>query len=244
MSVLQTRFGENLVSYQVNYQHVGLTAYEVQSLDDAGRLEKLHAAQGQEAYKLHKAAEFARGDEAPVRRRTSGKQPPRPKRPKPSKAAEAKPHDASELAGLDDASSGAAELGADGLSDSSSTCSELEAALGPAALADHSAAFGAAAAAAQEAEQGAQPALRYDAATGRVLGLGNVYVGRVSVIKNGTPQEAVSVYCSRHQRSICKRIAVAPTTAEISQWFAQGEDIPRGKTSSLQGRHKRLFPRG
>ena len=180
---MQGRFGENLVSYQVNYQHVGLTAYEVQSLEDAGRLEKLHAAQRQEAYKLRKAAEFARGDEAPVRRRTRVKQPPRPKRPKPSS--------------LDDASSGAAELGADGLSDSSSTFSELEAALGPEASADHGAALEAAAAAANE--QAAQPALRHDAATGRVLGPGDVYVGRISVVKQGTPQEAVSIYCSRHQ---------------------------------------------
>ena len=244
MSALQRRFGEHLVSYQVNYEHVGLTAYEVQSLEDASRLEALHTAQGQEAYKLRKAAEFARGDEASVRRRKSRKQPPRPKRPKPSEAAAAQPHDAAELTGLDDASSGAAELGADGLSDARSSCSELGAALGPEASADHGAALQAADAAAQEALQAAQPALRHDAATGRVLGPGNVYVGRISVIRQGTRQEAVSIYCSRHGCTICKRISVTPSNAEILKWLAQGEEIPAGRTASLQGRHKKLFPSG
>ena len=232
MCILQQQFGERFVAYRINYKHVCLAAYEVQSLEEASHLEALHAAARREAYLARKAAEFAKGAEAPARRRAPRKQAP--------KATTAKPV----VAGADSAaaSDDSRQEDDDETSDAGGSNSELEAALGFEAAVDHSAALEEAGAAAQQVAQEAGPT--YDANTGRVFGPGNVYLGRISLIKPGTPQESLSIYCSRHRCSVCKRASVAPSHQEILRWFAEGESIPRGTQASLQGRHKKLFPSG
>ena len=82
-----------------------------------------------------------------------------------------------------------------------------------------------------------------DDATGRVYTHdGSECIGRITVIKESTPQEAVSVYCRRHQCKIMKRSMVAPSREQIIRWLACGLDIPRGTNPGLVRRHKELFP--
>ena len=65
--------------------------------------------------------------------------------------------------------------------------------------------------------------------------------GRLSLTKEGTPQECVSAYCRRHGCAIMKRTAVAPSMQQFLRWFALGQNLPPGRAAALQDRHKRLF---
>ena len=66
-------------------------------------------------------------------------------------------------------------------------------------------------------------------------------LGRVSLIKEGTRQEAVSVYCRRHGCSFMKRCHEALSKQQLEMWFHLGQDIPKGRTAALQARHKALL---
>ena len=66
--------------------------------------------------------------------------------------------------------------------------------------------------------------------------------GRISMIKEGTAQEAVSVYCRRHGCAILRGVHRSPPTADILRWFAQGQAVERGRSSALQAKHKAMFP--
>ena len=65
--------------------------------------------------------------------------------------------------------------------------------------------------------------------------------GRLSITKEGTPQECVAAYCRRHGCSIMKRTRTAPSTQQFLRWFALGQNLPPGRAAALQDRHKRLL---
>lgn len=85
----------------------------------------------------------------------------------------------------------------------------------------------------------------YDLGSGRVTSRDDPPepLGRISLIKVGTPQEAVSVYCRRHGCSFMKGCRVAPSNDDMLAWFRAGMEIPKGRDPALQTRHKRLFPK-
>ena len=77
---------------------------------------------------------------------------------------------------------------------------------------------------------------------GRVFAA-EAYIGRISIIKPGTRQEALSVYCSRHGCTVCKSTRAAPGHDEVLAWFVQGLALPKGRTPAFKRRHLDLFPR-
>ena len=66
-------------------------------------------------------------------------------------------------------------------------------------------------------------------------------LGRVSIVKEGTPSESVSLYCRRHGCAVMKRIADAPDTITILRWFKFGLNMPQGRDAGLVSRHKRAL---
>ncbi len=86
----------------------------------------------------------------------------------------------------------------------------------------------------------------YNPLTGQVTTRSEVPepLGRISLIKIGTPAEAVSIYCRRHGCSIMKRCAQSPSHPALLEWFKAGLDIPKGHEPGLSSKHKRLFPKG
>ena len=84
---------------------------------------------------------------------------------------------------------------------------------------------------------------RHDSSSGRVYGPDGAYWGRVSIVRPGQPSESISVYCSRHGCTICKRVSGnIPGHREILKWFMDGQSVPAGRASGLQSRHKQLWP--
>jgi len=68
----------------------------------------------------------------------------------------------------------------------------------------------------------------------------NAVLGRIKPMHVGTEREAVSVYCRIHQcRVPLQRLHTAPSTAQILEWFWQGQQLGRGKEH--QSEHVRMF---
>ena len=84
-----------------------------------------------------------------------------------------------------------------------------------------------------------------DPDTGQVRSADNPaeQLGRISLIKEGTRQEAVSLYCRRHGCAMMRSVRAAPSTAELLQWFADGQQVPAERTAAAQSRHKAMFPK-
>ena len=65
--------------------------------------------------------------------------------------------------------------------------------------------------------------------------------GRISIMKVGTPGEAVSLYCRRHGCALMRRTATAPSMNAMRRWFALGQDLPKTRDVAVQARHKRML---
>ena len=65
--------------------------------------------------------------------------------------------------------------------------------------------------------------------------------GRISVVREGQPSEAVSVYCRRHGCSVLKRTKDALTIPEYLRCFQLGQDLPKDRSASMQHRHKKML---
>ena len=68
------------------------------------------------------------------------------------------------------------------------------------------------------------------------------YLGRVTQIKVGTPDEAFSIYCSRHGCAIMKKLRQYPGPQAVKQWYKDGMAIPRGRTQANKDEHRRKWP--
>ena len=67
-------------------------------------------------------------------------------------------------------------------------------------------------------------------------------LGRVTLMKKGTKDEAVSCYCCLHGCSVLKRVVRAPDFESISDWYKNGQTLPRTREAAVKARHKALFP--
>ena len=65
--------------------------------------------------------------------------------------------------------------------------------------------------------------------------------GSISIVKEGMPGEAMSVYCRRHGCAIVKRTRDAAPVPIILRWFLAGQELPAGRAAALQNRHKVLL---
>ena len=65
--------------------------------------------------------------------------------------------------------------------------------------------------------------------------------GRISIVKEGTTQEAVSLYCRRHGCALMKSSSKAPPLPRMLRWFALGQDLPKIRAVAVQARHKHMF---
>ena len=61
-------------------------------------------------------------------------------------------------------------------------------------------------------------------------------IGTITVLHPDSNQEAISVYCNRHQCKIVKRVAHSASIVQMRQWFRAGLSIPYGKDHQLQHR--------
>ena len=196
--------------------------------DDCLELEREFGVRDAERRLLQRIARLAKAGDVPIRRRRTSKGPPR--------ARPAKKKDTEDSASDDrDSSTGNDEVG-------SSTDSDYHAAAGVAAPG----APGAPDAGPAVGGPPAPPRPVLDATTGRVhirnAEGGWDWLGRIVLARIGTPQEAVTVYCRRHQCSVMKRCIHAPPQDRILDWFAAGLDIPQGANKGNQARHKGLWP--
>lgn len=69
-------------------------------------------------------------------------------------------------------------------------------------------------------------------------------LGRVTVLRQDTDKEQISIYCRLHQCSHIVRSGsrtVSVNNSKLKQWFAQGLALGRGKPQ--QGSHKAQFTR-
>ena len=89
------------------------------------------------------------------------------------------------------------------------------------------------------------PVARYNPQTGQVTSSMNPTEiwGRVTVVREGQPSEALSCYCRAHGCSILRRTRDAPDWPDILNWFTFGQTVPAGRTPTLRLRHERAMPR-
>ncbi|CAE7276767.1 unnamed protein product [Symbiodinium microadriaticum] len=87
--------------------------------------------------------------------------------------------------------------------------------------------------------------VRIDPVTGRVFRTDrepNQYIGRISTIKQNTPQEAFSVYCGMHGCQLMRLACRCPSRGQILQWFEDGLELPKSRETAVQRKHKSSFP--
>lgn len=220
------------VAYRLRYTQVGLVSYHVEEMGDLEQLERDFLEQRRQARELRKAAEFARGEEPKRRKRRLTKKGPQPqlvaKKPRvtPQEGHDAQ-SDSGESLGSGDSGSAPDSLFAD---------SDYEGLLGDIQQEAEEAELG------DDAPAEPQPVLQHNGHRIRVLSPdGSVFWGSISVVKEGTEQEAISVYCARHRCALMKRMHAAPSQAELVDWLAKGWDLPAG--AAYQNRHKGMLPR-
>jgi hypothetical protein len=258
MSTLSSR-PVGYVTLHVNYRQVGLLDYAVESFEDMDALLEHVAKERVAAREMRKLEKLAKGDLPQLRKprqragakgKAKGKAKSKSKATQPKKKLEGGDDDG-DAADSDDgnaSSSGSSSSPSSGTKSTGSTSSSSsvldvddvapappEPPPPPPALASSSSSSSPPA-----APLGGR-SLLFDERSGRVTLPSGAYVGRISVVHPGTRAEALSVYCSRHGCSICKRVtAKLPGHNEVLQWLFDGLALPKGK--EYQTRHKSTWP--
>ena len=82
---------------------------------------------------------------------------------------------------------------------------------------------------------------RYNPANGQVSNADRPQEiwGRITLVKQGTKQEAVSLYCRRHGCAILKRCHEVPALPALIAWFEDGQQLPNDRSAAAQTEHKR-----
>lgn len=251
--------------FRVKPKLIGLCSYEVEAVDELSQIELEHARRAAQAAEA-KAMGGAVREQTSKRRRVRKSPPDGPAKPKA--AGLAKPKEAS--AGEADAGADVVE-GADGdaavfVAFDAEVAEDPELGDGGGEEMDHfmgedaremSDAEAAAAAApageglpdsSSEEEHGdgdGPPLPIYEAATGYVFSAARpgVKLGRISIIKEGTPGAAISLYCRRHGCTIMKGVKFSPGLPALLEWFRAGEEIEIGRAGHNVNKHRRLFPK-
>lgn len=248
---LSREFGDAYICADVTYQHVGLLAFAVSRVQPLASLCAVRSDEAKRASELEQLRKLASGAELPRRRRV-GKQtagqagPAGNTRPQTSSGQVAHPQESDE-SGQDDRSDGVAPAQSE---DGVGICSSSSSEAGGHVASPHLEALAEAgddALAAQPVTDADAPdplpqRPRVDQSSGRVFGPSGSYWGRISVLRPGLSSEALSVYCSFHGCSVCKRMSSGvPSQAALLKWLEEGQELPRGRVPALQRRHKAMF---
>jgi hypothetical protein len=217
-----------MLSLRLVYRQVGLTAFTILGIDDCSKLESDFALARRRDAEVKKLATLAKDVEAaPRRKRRKSDDGDHGPRPKGGDADHGLPDvDAEEVGGL-------FEVGSE-----ISLQDVEEGMLDEDALAD-------AELMADVPPDAPPPRVIFDRVAGRLYENDGQpkpnYLGRVSIVNEGTTKEAFSIYCTRHGCSIMKRIKHAPNDDAIVKWFEDGLDMPKGHSAFLQSNHKGML---
>lgn len=257
------RAWHDLFCAELNTVPVGLLSFRVDSVSDFGAFLAQQKAARQEVAELERLKRLTAAVDAPKRRRRQGSARGRSVKGKakaragkagkkaslePSAAPEPRDEDDGRVASEAESSGSDSETSDIGVRGASSSSSDAEEDAQEAPGAQSAGPEPQPARSAQQPEglapaRPAPPVLQIDPRTGRVTNERGAYVGRISVIRAGKPSESLSVYCSLHGCSVCKSMARGvPSQAAILQWFCAGFDVPLGRQTSSQNRHKAMFP--
>ena len=219
---LSCKFGHSFICADITYQHIGLLALELSRVQELTSLCAQRSDQAKQAAEVERLRRLASGVELPLRRARQAGHARKRRSPTMSNSA-------AEIAAHSEVESEASARCIDGFGNGSSPSSCSEADDGDAPMPPS-----------PDVEGPASPTAN---AAGRVFGPDGSYWGKISVIRPGQATEALSVYCSLHGCSVCKRMDKGvPTQAAILRWFEEGRNVPAGRVPSLQRKHKELFP--
>lgn len=244
------------LSQHIKYKQVGLVAYEVVGIEDMLDLERQLKLAQYQAGVLRRAARLSLGVESRPRKRVIGKQNPRDPHKRRKIGGDGDFWDPLGILGVNLGGDGGDRVGsvgdnheehdaasADSWSDrcpSDSLDSLDEFSPGHDTDADSVDQM------CGDSETDQSEGIFYDVGTGHVWSAppnaeGRECLGRISVIKTNTPQEAMSVYCSRHGCGVMKRMHRCPSHEAVLAWFVEGQSIPKGRVAAFVGKHKGKF---
>lgn len=247
------------VALRVKYKQVGLAAFEVEAVEDLHEAEAQHARERAAANAANAVANAMAGLDRPAQRqaRQAGEPGPRAARRQELDGGDAGEAEALAGDGVDAMDALDAHINEDPeLQEQQAgedNLDELQGLIPAEAMAEmvaEAAAEGVQPEASDdddddgEEEEGALLELPMMDANGQVRNPSDAedIWGRISLIKEGTRQEAFSVYCRRHGCTIMRSVGKVPPQREMLKWFLEGQDIPRGREAALQRRHKTMFP--
>ena len=235
----------NFVTLDVRYTQIGLLSFRVEDSTDLGVAIAEHERSKAAARALKRMADLANGVSAKRRRSQRGRRVRKEARageadaPAADRGGEAGEAEADEAVDdLDDDSAGAS-------SDEDSGDSSGGTSIAEPVIADGDDGEDGEDADGEDAEAAGavdEAPFVYHVDTGQVIGRDGVPWGRISVIREGTPREAVAIYCRRHGCQLMKLCSRCPSHPDILDWFVRGQAVPKGRSPALQGHHKRMWP--
>ena len=265
---LQRLHGDRFCTFRLHYKHAGLVAYEVSRVENAKEAEQAHADEQARAAALGREGKLAKGTQELPRKRVraceSSVPPPRKRvrvkgpgsnRAPPAAIAASVPAagDGDVLDTVEPPASPAASDSeasfAESLGSLTDYLSDEEAAAPPQANDEELEAGPPQGDGSDASEEGEpQPGPFFDDRTGQVWskppGAADRFVlGRISLIKQGTPAEAVSLYCRMHGCSLMRRVTQSPSHQQTMKWFLDGMSLPRDRNPAVQRRHKDMLSR-
>jgi len=253
---LQRLHGDRFCTFRLHYKHAGLVAYEVSRVENAKEAEQAHADEQARAAALRREGKLAKGTHELPRKRVRACES---SAPPPRKRVRVKGPGSNRAPVLPTSSQGDGDVQDTVGSPASPAASDSEASFAESlgSLTDYFSDEEAAAppqANDEELEAGSdaseeeepQPGPYFDDRTGQVWsqppGAADRFVlGRISLIKQGTPAEAVSLYCRMHGCSLMRRVIQSPSHQQTMKWFLDGMSLPRDRNPAVQRRHKDML---
>ncbi|CAK0841182.1 unnamed protein product, partial [Prorocentrum cordatum] len=257
MVAAEARNDDELVTLQINYTQVGLLRYRVDGLEDVAAKTAEDSAARARDRELRKAEKMARGEDVVNdKRRRKGCAAGAMKKRKGGKLAAGKeakgdgaPDGDAEDGELE--SSGGEDAEENGSSNSGDDYDDVGGGGEEEAAGGHADAGGAGGAGVHAdggggggagGGGGGLPAYMFDEETGRVTLPDGTAVGRISMIKVGTTQEAVSIYCNWHGCKMMKRVIAAPPCQPLIEWLVAGTATPKRRGAADVRMHEASFP--
>ena len=249
---LQELRKDRFCAQQLCYKHVGLVLYEVSTVEGVAVAERKYQDERERAAAFRREAKLAKGLQQPPPRKRAKLLGPRPGLAGAPAGAAAAPAE-----GCGNGDNDKDDASDDGAASRQPFDSEASSAESAGSIADHASLDGT-----EPRQVDREPGIEagggggagrvengpfFDDATGHVWSgppgvAGRCVVGRISVVRENTPREALALYCRRHGCYVMKRAGVAPSFNQLTQWFLDGQDLPVDRSAAMQRRHKGMLP--